>query len=335
MLRAVLLCALLGHTALACKCQLTLSACSEVAAADVVFIGTVLLIEPNFLDAWNANQTSSLALLNKEYERVQNDRSAASFAQLREAYLQVFPDLPAEHKKRLAAATSAEELGELFYWILDHGKRVRLHVKSVFRGDLEADDDDDDATDAEKTVEIWTPFGDCGFSFQVGETYLVYADDDEESDVMSTGSCTRTRRISDAGDDLAYLYFHKNGGDAATRLEGFVTADLLYQRERDLAHYSDRIGAPVSAAVVELKRAGTEIAGIKIAALRRIALSDERGRFVIDGLPEGQYTLNAFASGYPATMRTLAAPKSLLLEKRSCATQVLVAPGGSGEGAIK
>ena len=325
MLRAVVLCALLGQAALACKCQLTLSACNEVASTEVVFIGVVQSIEPNFLDAWNANQTSSLALLNREYARVQTDRSPASFAQLREAYLKVFPDLPAEHKNRLAAASSPDQLAELFYWILDHGKRVRLHVKTVFRGDLAADDGDDEPGDAAKIVEVWTPFGDCGFSFQVGETYLVYADDDEESDVMTTGSCTRTRRLSDAGDDLAYLYFYKNSSAAATRLEGFVTADLLYLRERDLAHYADRIGAPVSDAVVELKAD----------ALRRITLSDEKGRFVFDGLPAGQYTLNAFASGYPAQTRLLAGPKSIPLENRACATQVLVAPDANRSNSVK
>src|ERR1039458_5933879 len=97
---------------------------------------------------------------------------------------------------------SPDHLAELFYWILDHGKRVRLRVKTVFRGDLSDDDDDDDDTPA-KTVEVWTAFGDCGINFQAGETYLVYADDDEESNIMTTGACTRTRRLSDAGDDLA------------------------------------------------------------------------------------------------------------------------------------
>ncbi len=323
-----ILCALFPHPALACKCQLTLGACNEVAATDVVFIGTVQSIEPNFLDAWNANQTSSLALLNREYMRVQSDHSPASFAQLRDAYLQVFPDLPEEHRKRLAAATSPEQLGELFYWILDHGKRIRLHVKTVFRGELAADDDDDDATDEEKTVEIWTPFGDCGFSFQVGETYLVYADDDEESDVMTTGSCTRTRRISDAGDDLAYLYFYRSNGDAASRVEGFLTADLLYLRERDLAHYSEEIGAAVSGAVVELKRAES-------GELRRIAITNEKGRFVFDGLPAGEYTLNAWAAGYPVQTRALAAPKRLPVGTRACASQVLVAPDANSSGIAK
>src|ERR1035438_9170452 len=53
------------------------------------------------------------------------------------------------------------------------------------------------------------------------------------------------RLASAAGDDLAYLYFYKNYGDSAGRLEGFVTGDLLFLRDLDPAHYSGRIGAPV------------------------------------------------------------------------------------------
>ena len=58
---------------------------------------------------------------------------------------------------------------------------------------------------------------------------------------MTTGACTRTRRLSDAGEDLAYLYFFKNFGDAAGHVEGFVTTDLLYQQQLDMAHNPDRI----------------------------------------------------------------------------------------------
>src|ERR1019366_7787735 len=97
-------------------------------------------------------QRAALDLLNQESARAQTDRSPAAFAKLRDAYLNVFPDLPDDHKKRLAAATP-DQLGELFYWILDPGKRVRLRVKTVFRGEP-GDDDDDDA--AAKTVEVWT-----------------------------------------------------------------------------------------------------------------------------------------------------------------------------------
>ena len=323
-MRAALLWLFIPVAAFACKCQVTMSPCNEAATTDVIFIGTVEAIEPSFLDSWNAAQRAALATLNQEYARVQTDRSAAAFTQLRDAYLKVFPDLPAENKKRLSAAASTGQLAELFYWILDHGKRVRLRVKTVFRGKQPDDDDagkaDAGKDDAGKTVEVWTAFGDCGFAFQKGETYLVYADDDEESDVMTTGACTRTRRLSDAGDDLAYLYFFKNYGDLAGRLEGFVTTDLLYQRQLDMAHYSDRIAAPVAGAVVELK-----VVELKPAGAPRYAPTDQNGHFVFDGLPAGGYNLSAFTPAFPAETRLLAGPREVRLQKRGCATQVLVA----------
>ena len=177
MRRAALLWVLFPLAALACKCQLTMSACNEVAATDIIFVGAVEAVEPSFLDSWNAGQRAALDLLNQESARARSDRSPEAFAKLRDAYLKVFPDLPDDHKKRFAAATSSDQLAELFYWILDHGKRVRLRVKTVFRGDLPDGDDDDDDDDAPaQTVEVWTAFGDCGINFQAGETYLVYAE---------------------------------------------------------------------------------------------------------------------------------------------------------------
>ncbi len=314
-MRAALIYLLFPVAALGCKCQLTMSACNEAVTTDVIFIGTVEAIEPSFLDSWNAAQRAALTTLNEEAARAEKDRSAAGFAKLRDAYLKVFPDLPEEHKKRLSAATSAEQLNDLFYWILDHGKRIRLRVKTVFHG-TDLDDDDEGST-----VEVWTAFGDCGFPFQLGETYLVYADDDEESDVMTTGACTRTRRVSDAGDDLAYLYFVKQDEDRASRIEGFVTTDLLYQRQLDSAHFSDHIASPVAGAVVELKSS----------AAPRYAAADEKGHFVFDGLPAGSYTLSAFTPAFPAETRLLTGPKEVRIEKRACGFQVLVAPGSGGK----
>ncbi len=248
MRRAAFLWLLFPFAAVACKCQMTMSVCNEVASTDIIFVGTVEKIEPSFLDSWNAGQRAALDLLNEESARAQADRSPAAFAKLRVAYLKVFPDLPADRKQRIADATSSEQLAELFYWILDHGKRVRLRVKTVFRGKFDDDDDKDDAKhDAKDMTSPLNPsksgraFGDCGIAFQTGETYLVYADDDEESNIMTTGACTRTRRLTDAGDDLAYLYFFKNQADLSGRLEGFVTSDLLFLRDLDLGHYNGRI----------------------------------------------------------------------------------------------
>jgi hypothetical protein len=47
--------------------------------------------------------------------------------------------------------------------------------------------------------------GDCGFPFKSGGEYLVYTYANGASAVPSTGICTRTAAVSDAGEDLAFL----------------------------------------------------------------------------------------------------------------------------------
>jgi hypothetical protein len=47
--------------------------------------------------------------------------------------------------------------------------------------------------------------GDCGFEFTVDEHYLVYAHRDPGTGELGTSICSRTQRLADAGDDLAYI----------------------------------------------------------------------------------------------------------------------------------
>jgi len=149
-------------------------------------------------------------------------------------------------------------------------------VKTTFRG--------------EAPEEVWTDSGDCGYDFQVGETYLVYADEDEETDRINTSVCYRNRRLSDAGDDLAYLFFYKNGGDESARLEGFVTSDEFYQRDLDKAHDPEKVKLPAAGVILELNSGQG----------RRYAESDRDGRFVFDGWPEEN---TASRSSMPGTQK--------------------------------
>jgi hypothetical protein len=45
----------------------------------------------------------------------------------------------------------------------------------------------------------------CGYPFQVGESYLVYVESMSRFGQMSTGSCSRTRKLVDATEDLRIL----------------------------------------------------------------------------------------------------------------------------------
>jgi hypothetical protein len=289
---------LIPGMALACKCAGPTAVCPQVAASDIVFIGTVDSIAPHFLDYWNPAQQQSLTLLNAETARAQADRSASTLAAARNAYAAIFPDLPEDSKKLLEAAKSREDLVKVFYRILGSGRRVRFTVKTAYRGD----------EDEDETLDVWTPFGDCGYDFQTGETYLVFADDDEESGAISTDSCSGTKRLSDAGGDLAYLYFLENNGDDSAHLDGFATSNELHQM--DATHTQ----APVAGVLVELKSDRGS----------RFTESDVNGKFVFDGLAAGEYSVAAYGPGYPRTVTLLAGPQHLHIASKGCAAATLL-----------
>ncbi len=292
---------LVAGSALGCQCPAPPSVCERVADSEVVFIGTVVSVAPHFLDYWNPEQKQSLTLLNAETARAQADRSGGSLADAKRAYEAIFPDLPEDSKQALEAANSHQDLVKAFYRIVGNGRRVRFKVKAAYRGD----------EDEDQTLDVWTPFGDCGVDFQTGETYLVYADSDEESNVISTDSCSGSKRVTDAGADLAYLYFYDNEDDAG-RLDGFVTTNQFHQLD---ATHSKGAAAGV---VVELRTA---------AGASRYAETGADGRFTFDGLDEGEYTLTGFAAGYPAKVDVVAGPQKLKVAEKGCASATLLVVG--------
>lgn len=56
----------------------------------------------------------------------------------------------------------------------------------------------------EITIRTGRGGGDCGYRFEVGENYLVYAYGSDENK-LETNICQRTRRLADAGEDLKLL----------------------------------------------------------------------------------------------------------------------------------
>lgn len=72
-------------------------------------------------------------------------------------------------------------------------KRVRFQVREAWRGGVQG------------VVEIRTGAGggDCGYQFERGETYIVYAR--AHDGMLSTSICARTRKLAQAAEDLEYL----------------------------------------------------------------------------------------------------------------------------------
>lgn len=327
--------AFLPRHAAACQCETSYSACHEAKESNLVFIGTVESIEPKFLSRWSLTDQPSLQPLNDAYTGAQQGASKATLAQLKDAYLKTFPTLATDEKVKLEAAQTIDDVSALFFSTLDRGMRVRFKVKTLFKHEDDDDSpknagpkdskaskdskdpkDDDKAKEAPDHLDVWTTFGDCGNDFQIGETYLVYTFDDEFSDYLLTSSCTRTRRLSEAGDDLAYLFFSTNQPEESARLEGFATTERLSSRDFDYLHDPVAVKSPVAGVIVALQSD----------RLKRFAEADKNGRFLFDGLPEGDYQVSAFAGGYPLNKQLLSGPTPLHIKAKSCARQILQLP---------
>lgn len=310
----------------ACQCE-RFSSCQEVAATNLVFIGTVEWIKPIFLNRWNSGTSDALKGLNDAFLAARQSTSDDTLAHLKDAYLKAFPEVSVDRRRQLQSAKTASGVASLFYSDVGSGMTVRLRAQSVLKH--ESGDDDDPKKDSKngdhkndeesakpQFFDVWTPFGDCGVAFQTGETYLVYASEDQENNVpISTDSCTRTRRISDAGEDLAYLYFYKNHPEASTRLEGYVTSDRRYRLKFDPLH-PERIQSPVGGLIVELQSE----------QLARFLEAEANGHFLFDGLPAGDYTLTAYTKEYPADRHQLGDPQKFKLPAKGCSLQVIVVP---------
>ena len=312
---------LFSRAAQACQCEASFSTCKEVKLSDLVFIGSVESIEPIFLNRWNGTNQSSMRLFNDALNDAQQHGTPESLARLKETYFKMFPGLADREKKQMQTAGTTQEVAALLYSSLDRGMRVRLKVKTTYKlGDNDDDDRKDDKKDDRKkdpdSFDVWTAFGECGYDFQVGETYLVYANEEEGSNYFFTSSCMRTKRLSEAGEDLAYLFFYKNQPEQSSRLEGFATSDWNGQRTVDPLHDPTKISAPVAGVIVRLQSD----------RFIRYAESNGDGRFLFDGLGKGTYQLSVFASGYPMTNQLLSGPRTLAIKEKSCSRQILLLP---------
>jgi hypothetical protein len=230
-------------------------------------------------------------------------------------------ELPDQAKRELEAATTYKQVEAAFSAIMAQGRRARFRVWTVFHEQNDRDegndknaevkrDGDDDKKVLDRELAVWTGVDDCGIDFQLGETYVVYAGEDEETGKLEASICSRTKRLSDAAPELAYLHFFSTGGTMASRIEGSVTTAAM----KNPANRLDGASTPVEGVVVGLTWSG----GV------RYTLSGKDGRFVFDGLAGGRYELSVYDKAFPDKVTMLAGPQKLDIAQRSCAAPVLV-----------
>src|SRR6185503_124943 len=123
-------------------------------------------------------------------------------------------------------------------------------------------------------VDVVTSWGNCGFGFKIGQRYLVYAYRDEKDQRLGTSICTRTRLLSEASDDLAFIRSVPSSS-ANGLIFGTVSRRNFQWKE------GDSWEKPVADVAVTVEGGDAHYD----------AVSDEKGKFRIEGVPPGKYVV--------------------------------------------
>lgn len=116
--------------------------------------------------------------------------------------------------------------------------------------------------------------GDCGYGFNLGQRYLVYAYREEKSKRLATSICTRTRLLSEAEDDFAFIKaLPASSGQGL--IFGIVGKRNHHWKEGDQWYL------PVADAELEIEGEGTKYH----------AQSDAKGNFRVENVLPGKYTV--------------------------------------------
>lgn len=123
--------------------------------------------------------------------------------------------------------------------------------------------------------------GDCGYPFENGERYLVYADRDSKTGMLHTSICSRTAAVSMASDDLDFLRGLPESA-LKSRISGTVSR---YTNENDKAGF--RTIQLLSSVRVIVSGQGK----------RYEAVTNNDGVYQLVGLPPGSYKVEADLPG--------------------------------------
>jgi hypothetical protein len=314
----------------------------------------VISVAPAFLNRFNRASRSDAGRVSQFYAQLESGGPEQNLQVLKETFRTLVTGLSPEVMQRLQDVKSRPQLLALFDSVLDHRSFVTLQIRTVFTvgGDdddnkspnvKDADDDtknaksgkvkndkskkddqskkkDDDDDDtgkiaAGKLFSVWTPSFDCGVEFQTGETYLVYASMDEDTDTVETDTCMGTRRLSDAGADLPYLSFLQADPKESSHLDGFVTSDSAVHANPP---ESDTMPSPVGGILVELKSDDAI----------RYATSGKDGRFTFDGLLGDNYQVTGYTTEDPDPRHIAAGPDEFKIKAKACSRHVLLVRNG-------
>ena len=153
-------------------------------------------------------------------------------------------------------------------------------------------------TDSE--IEIFTGrgAGDCGFRFETGQRYIVYAY--RYKDKLNTSICTRTMPFSRATEDIAFL------GTLSSAAPGVTISGTVIYRPKE----------PVNSEVLSKLFSSDVLITIEGESGKKEIRPDAEGRYRVSGLQAGRYRV---ASRLPETLITPRNEEVITLGDRGCA----------------
>jgi hypothetical protein len=167
---------------------------------------------------------------------------------------------------------------------------VRLGVEERFKG----------VDTPELVVRTGLGGGDCGFQFEKGERYLVYASRTSAGLQLETNICTRTRAVTRAKDDLDYLRTLP-----ASRLTSRISGSVeLYAHDAGKRGWHLVRPLPGITVVTDGVRGHYE------------TVTDAEGYYKLVGIPAGEYRIKA---RLPAKMTTRDSERQVKLSENGCA----------------
>lgn len=143
----------------------------------------------------------------------------------------------------------------------------RFEVEEAFSG----------VSGSEEVVRGGVGGGECGYPFEVGSRYLVYARRSSPGARLSSGKCGPTVPIGRAGDDLAYAR-RRIAGEPVPALVGVVVRESASRWRSEPEH------EPLAGVTVRVAGAGGE---------SWTATTDAEGAFEVVGRLAGGYTVTA------------------------------------------
>ena len=155
----------------------------------------------------------------------------------------------------------------------------------------------------ENTLEVLTGSGggDCGYSFKVGESYLVYAYRNPKDNKLYASICSRTRLLSEATEDLDFIR-----GLAKTEGGGTIYGLVNSFRRVRTADGNQQPPGPLAGVAVTIEGSGKTLK----------LLTDVKGEFRSSSLPSGNYSVRVTA---PEGLWPANTERKVKIEDKGCA----------------